>query len=107
MKTGVDYAGPFHVKIHKVQNSKKVKVYLCILFCFSTKAVHLEVDIDLKTEGYIGAQFRLTSRSGLCSDIYSYFGMHFIGAANKINKTMYAVIRDSTFKTQWDRFTKN
>lgn len=60
LKTRVDFAGPFHIKIHTVRNTKEVKVYLCIFVCFSNKAVHLEVAMDL-TEAYIDALIRFTS----------------------------------------------
>lgn len=90
---GVDFAGPFNVKINNLRNSRSVKGYLCIFVCMSTKAVHLECVSDLTTDAFLAAFDRFISRRGLPSDVYSDNGTNFVGAAayfKEIHKILLA-----------------
>jgi hypothetical protein len=69
--SGVDYAGPYLIKSSKLRNAKKVKSYIALFVCFSTKAVHLELVGDLTTESILAAFKRFTSRRGHVSEIFS------------------------------------
>jgi hypothetical protein len=77
---GVDYAGPYLIKSSKLRNAKKVKSYIALFVCFSTKAVHLELLGDLTTESLLAAFKRFTSRRGHVSEIFSDNGTNFIRA---------------------------
>ncbi|XP_062714102.1 uncharacterized protein LOC115267934 [Aedes albopictus] len=83
--TGVDYWGPISLqRIHR--RAAPRKAYVAVFVCFVTRAVHLELVIDLSTVKFLQALRRFVSRRGLCSDIYSDNGRNFIGAANELRK---------------------
>ncbi|KMQ85993.1 hypothetical protein RF55_15172 [Lasius niger] len=84
-KSGVDYAGPFSIKVNR---NKTGKAYLCVFVCFVTKAVHLEIVSDLSTTTFLNALKRFLARRGKCISIYSDNGTAFIGANNAL-KEMY------------------
>ena len=82
--TGVDYAGPFSLKLGRVRKPVIVKAYLAIFICFSTKAVHLEVVSDLTTNAFVSSLKRFVSRRGLPHSIQSDNGTNFVGARNEL-----------------------
>ncbi|XP_054257148.1 uncharacterized protein LOC128982124 [Macrosteles quadrilineatus] len=84
--TGVDYAGPFTVKLYVLKRLQPIKVYLCLFVCFATKAVHLEVVSDLSSEAYIAALTRFISRRGSVKEIHSDCGTNFVGEAAALHK---------------------
>ncbi len=77
---GVDYAGPFPVKLRKGRHVPVEKAYLCIFVCLSTKAVHLESVNNLTTDSFIAALERLSARRGVPATMYSDCGTNFVGA---------------------------
>lgn len=79
--SGVDYAGPFDVKLNKGRTAKTYKGYIALFVCMCTRAIHLEVVSDLNTAGFLAAFRRFTSRRGLCTTIYSDCGTNFVGAS--------------------------
>ncbi|XP_018368806.1 PREDICTED: uncharacterized protein LOC108764899 [Trachymyrmex cornetzi] len=80
---GVDYAGPFTIKISR---NKSGKVYLAVFVCLATKAVHLEVVSDLSTVAFINTLKRFVARRGKSSHLYSDNGRNFVGARNEMNE---------------------
>ena len=54
-RIGVDYAGPFWVKLGFVHKSVVRKVYVAVFVCFATKAIHLEVVLDQTTLAFLSA----------------------------------------------------
>lgn len=81
--TGIDYWGPITIKpVHR--RASPGKAYVAVFVCFSTRAVHLELVIDLSTAKFLQALRRFVSRRGLCSDLYSDNGRNFLGAANEL-----------------------
>lgn len=93
-KSGVDYAGPFNIKISR---NKTGKAYLCVFVCFVTKAVHLEIVSDLSTPAFLNALKRFIARRGKCISIHSDNGTNFVGA-NRALKEMYRLINENTPK---------
>lgn len=83
---GVDYAGPINIKIHTLRRAQLVKVYLCLFICFSTKAVHIEVVVDLTSEAFVAALTRFISRRGMIKEIHSDNATNFVGAARILRK---------------------
>jgi hypothetical protein len=59
--TGIDYAGPLFVK---VGNTLK-KCYIDLFTCATTRAVHLELCLDLSTDKLLLTLQRFTGRRGL------------------------------------------
>ncbi|CAL8130036.1 unnamed protein product [Orchesella dallaii] len=80
LHTGVDFAGPFQIKMRRGRGASCDKVYFAVFVCFSTKAVHLEAVTSLTTEAFIAAFRRFTARRGFCCHIYSDCGTNFVGA---------------------------
>ncbi|GFS81544.1 integrase catalytic domain-containing protein [Trichonephila clavipes] len=74
MCCGVDYAGPFQIKIIKGRGSKSFKAYIARSVCFTSRAIHLELVTDLSADTFIAALKRFISRRGKCNDIYSDCG---------------------------------
>ena len=62
--TGIDFAGPFQVRM-KSTSKNTDKVYLALLVCLATKAIHLEVASDLSTTAYIAVLKRFVARRGV------------------------------------------
>lgn len=85
-RTGLDFAGPFSLKMGKIRNAKILKGYLCLFVCLATKAVHLEVVSDLSSEACLAALRRFVSRRGRCIELYSDCGTNFVGAARELNQ---------------------
>ncbi|XP_018364357.1 PREDICTED: uncharacterized protein LOC108762053 [Trachymyrmex cornetzi] len=81
--TGVDYAGPFNIKISR---NKSGKAYLCLFVCLATKAIHLELVSDLTSEMFLNALKRFISRRGKCDSIWSDNGKNFLGASNVLRQ---------------------
>ncbi|GFY53359.1 integrase catalytic domain-containing protein [Trichonephila inaurata madagascariensis] len=84
MRCGVDYAGPFQIKIIKGRGSKSFKAYISLFACFTTRAIYLELVTDFSAEPFIASLKRFISRRGKCSDIYSDCGSNFVGAKRKL-----------------------
>ena len=66
---GVDFAGPFELRKSKRAN-KSEKVYLWLLVCFTTKAIHLENVTLLSTPDFIACIRRFIARRGLPSEFF-------------------------------------
>ncbi|KYN00594.1 hypothetical protein ALC62_08632, partial [Cyphomyrmex costatus] len=67
--------------------NKSGKVYLCLIVCMATKAIHLELVSDLSTEGFLNALKRFISRRGKCDSILSDNGRNFVGASQFLSQS--------------------
>ncbi|XP_052565845.1 uncharacterized protein LOC128093365 [Culex pipiens pallens] len=83
-RTGMDYAGPFYVKVGRMRS--KVKVYVCLFVCMAIKAVHLELVGSLTTEGFLAALQRFVNRRGTPSELYSDNGTNFRGGNRELSE---------------------
>ncbi|XP_058448627.1 uncharacterized protein LOC131428598 [Malaya genurostris] len=90
---GIDFWGPIHLKPRHRRDAPP-KAYVAVFVCFSTKAAHLELVVDLTTVKFLQAFRRFVSRRGLCSDVWTDNGRNFVGAANDIRR----LIRAKEFK---------
>lgn len=52
--TGLDYNGSYHIFESKGRNIKFSKIYICLLPCLCSKAIHLEVVSDYKSSSRHG-----------------------------------------------------
>lgn len=84
-RIGIDYAGPFSIKTHKLRGSKLCKAYIALFVCMVTKAVHLELVTELTTQAFIATFRRFTSRRGKPVTVYSENGSNFVGANRELN----------------------
>ena len=60
--TGVDYAGPFNVRLSKIRGKGTTKGYIAIFVCMSTRAVHLEIVEDYTSEAFHALTHFIASR---------------------------------------------
>ncbi|XP_066590782.1 uncharacterized protein [Prorops nasuta] len=106
--TGVDYAGPFSVKLHHGRNAKPIKCYVAVFVCLSTRAVHLELVSRLDTEAFLAALTRFISRRGKPAVMYSDNGLNFQGADAELKRAYRCSLEaaraqntDSISKIEW------
>lgn len=97
LNCGVDYAGPFNIKMGLSRSRKFVKIYLCVFICLCTKAIHLELVADLTTNAFLNAFKRFISRRGKCSHIYSDNGTTFVGANNELRSFLNEIMNQNVF----------
>ncbi|XP_018402067.1 PREDICTED: uncharacterized protein LOC108779200 [Cyphomyrmex costatus] len=101
--SGVDYCGPFLIKEKMHRNRGKIKVYVSVFICLSSKAVHLELVSDLTTESFLATLKRFFSRRGKSNLILSDNATNFVGAKNKLRE-LYDFINTKEHKdtiTNW------
>ena len=79
-QVGVDYAGPFLMKLGNTRKPTMVKVYMCVFVCLAVKAVHLELVTNLTTEAFSACLRRFAAHRGLPSLIMSDHGTNFVWA---------------------------
>ncbi|XP_075263346.1 uncharacterized protein LOC142354894, partial [Convolutriloba macropyga] len=88
--TGVDYFGPFEVKMFR----RTIKKWVCLFTCLSVRAVHLELVDSLDTEACIGAVHRFMARRGQPQSIISDNGTNFVGAAREFKEAFQELRKD-------------
>ncbi|XP_065365540.1 uncharacterized protein LOC135958568 [Calliphora vicina] len=93
--TGVDFAGPFELKVSPLRNSTYVKGYVCVFVCFSVRAVHLEACSDLSTAAFQAAFARFVGRRGLPQRVTSDNGKNFLGASRALEREFVTFLRNS------------
>ena len=75
--TGVDSAGPLHMKA--TGNSKSTKVWICLYTCCTIQAVHLDFMSYLTMPSFLRSLKRFAARHGLPIRIVSNNGKMFKG----------------------------
>uniref|UniRef100_A0A1I7X800 Integrase catalytic domain-containing protein n=1 Tax=Heterorhabditis bacteriophora TaxID=37862 RepID=A0A1I7X800_HETBA len=71
---GVDYMGPLRFKKN---NSQVGKIWICLITCLATRAIHCEVVFSLTAEAFLHMLRRFISRKGLPQYILSDNGTQF------------------------------
>lgn len=87
--TGVDFAGPLYIK---GPSDSSTKAYIALFTCATSRAVHLELVLDLTTKSFIAAFRRFISRRGAPSIMYSDNALTFKKASRDI-ANVWNVIR--------------
>lgn len=86
---GLDFAGPMYVRREERDQSShdhSSKVYVLLLTCASTRAVHLELTQSLSVPSFLRAFRRFVSRRGLPSLLMSDNAKTFKAACKEIRK---------------------
>ena len=80
---GVDFFGPFMVKVGRSQ----VKRYGYIFTCLAVRAVHIEIAHSLESDSFISALQRFTCRRGQPVEIRSDNGTNFVGGERELRES--------------------
>lgn len=83
---GVDFCGPFSIKVARIRRALETKSYVAVFVCFITKAVHVELVTDLTTEAFLACLKRFISRRGLPTQIFCDNAKTFKGASNTLKE---------------------
>lgn len=94
IKTGVDYCGPFFLKPPH-RRAAPPKVYIAVFICFTTKAIHLELVMDLSSAGFISALRRFIGTHGIPTEIHSDNATNFQGAKHELHE-LYKSLNSKT-----------
>ncbi|XP_058817112.1 uncharacterized protein LOC131680413 [Topomyia yanbarensis] len=102
---GVDYMGPFEVKVGR----SIVKRWICLFTCLTIRAVHLELAHSLSTKSCVMAFRRFVSRRGAPLEVFTDNGTNFVGASRQLAEEMRKITEinvtcAATFtnaRTQW------
>ena len=73
---GVDYFGPFIVKIGRRNENR----WCCLFTCLTVRAVHIEVVPEIDTDSCLNAIMRFIARRGKPRTMISDNGTNFVGA---------------------------
>ncbi|XP_043862230.1 uncharacterized protein LOC122756477 [Drosophila santomea] len=97
-RCGIDFCGPINVYL-RIRGKPPTKAYLTVFVCFATKAIHVEVVLDLTTDSFIASLKRFIARRGLPSDIFCDNATNFAGTNNKLESLKQFLFKDETTKT--------
>lgn len=100
---GIDFCGPFSIKVARIRRPLVQKSYVALFVCFVTKAVHVELVTDLTTEAFLACLKRFIARRGLPTHIYCDNAKTFKGAANKL-KELYDLFNSKCLKDDVTHF---
>lgn len=111
---GVDYAGPIEIKEYfrigpKRQRSRKA--WIAIFVCLNTRAIHIDIVLDLTSAAFIECFQRFVSRRGRCIKMISDNATTYVGAEKEIREALKAWDitetheRLNSFGTSWEFMT--
>jgi hypothetical protein len=83
---GVDYAGPFTLKLAAGRSTKTHKGYVAFFVCMVTKAVDIQAVSDLSAKAFLAAFERFVAKRGCPARIYSDNGSNFVLAKKYLDK---------------------
>ncbi|KAL7306255.1 hypothetical protein TKK_0001690 [Trichogramma kaykai] len=87
--SGVDFAGPFALRISKGPGSKRMKGYVCIFVA----AVYIEVITGLAVDDFLAVYSRFTGRMGVCRIIYSDNATTFKAASKELTRLLQEALQ--------------
>ena len=85
--TGVDFAGPLHIK--KLHGAGGHKVWICLYTCCVVRAVHLDIVPNMTTTTFIHSLKHFSSRRGLPKRFVSDNGQTFKAAAKVVRTIVH------------------
>ena len=86
LHSGVDYAGPIHLRLSHRRGTRSYKGYIVIFVCLATRAVHLDAASDYSTQEFLNVYRRFTGRRGTCATLSSDCGTNFVGADRELRQ---------------------
>ena len=98
--SGMDVFGPYHITDGKTTRRTVAtkKIWVLLITCFYSRAVHLELLGSLDTPTMLLAFRRFTAIRGACHRVWTDRGTNFTGAANQIDdKIDRDALRDGLF----------
>ncbi|XP_073960562.1 uncharacterized protein [Choristoneura fumiferana] len=105
-KVGVDYCGPISIKQSRVRRSLVTKGYIAVFVCFVTKAVHLELVSDLRTDTFLACFKRFIARRNKPTQVYCDNASTFKGAKNQLDD-LYRLFNSQTHQSQVQSYAAN
>lgn len=90
-RVGLDYGGPFIVKITRNTTAKR---WLCLFTCTATRAVHLEIAYSLSTDGFLNAFSRMVARRSKPELVVSDNGSNFVGAERELRELVNSMDKE-------------
>ena len=96
LNTGMDYAGPISLKRGNPRKPTITKGYLALFICLATKAVHIEVVSDQKTNSLVAAIKRFIAHKGIPANMYTDNGPNFVGARHELSDLYLFLQQPST-----------
>jgi hypothetical protein len=96
-RIAVDYAGPFLTI--QGRGKQKIKRYLCLFTCLTSRAVHLEMAYSMDTDSFLNAFFRMVNRRGLPAEVLSDNGTNFIGAERELRELVNMLDKEKISNT--------
>ena len=94
-RTGFDYLGPMYIKTCDGQK----KVWVCLLTCIVTRAVHLELLMDMSAEEFLLGVRRFISQRGCPSEIISDNALTFKTESKSLDMLWKNVIKCDDVQT--------
>ncbi|KAJ4440622.1 hypothetical protein ANN_08768 [Periplaneta americana] len=92
--TGLDFAGPLYTK----QDPTIQKVYVLLLTCAITRAIHLEHTSDMSVDKFLLAFQRFVNRRGIPHMVYSDNATTFHAANKEFRELSTIFLADKTFQ---------
>ena len=97
--TGMDFAGPFQLKMGHTRRPVKIKAHICVFICLTYKAIHIEVVSDEITSAFLACFRRFATRRNCPQHLYSDNGPNFTGAKNQLNR-LYKLLQQEENDTE-------
>lgn len=82
---GIDFSGAIAVRNNMTRNCKYSKGYICLFVCLSTRAIHLELVMDMSSQSFICALKRFIARRGIPTCLYTDNATNFKGSKSELN----------------------
>lgn len=110
-RCGVDYAGPIEIRDSPHPRAPRRKVWIAVFVCLMSRAIHLDIVLDLTSAEFLDCFKRFVGRRGRCDIVYSDNATTFVGASKELKaalKIWYAdetIKKISSFGTNWKFMT--
>ena len=96
-KTGLDFAGPFFIKVGKKTRNRpapRLKSYILVFTCLQTRAVHLEATYDQSTSSVMNAFSRFIDVRGMPQEFLSDNWSTFVSPDKEIQNWVRSLSED-------------